>query len=453
MRQALATPFTTALRTLCFLRVPVRDAPVPRWPVLPLLALLLLTALAGQLAFADRLGELNWWALPGWLLQAFLVLLLTSLLAARADSPAGWVALQLHWAQGMLLTVLLFLPVLVWVSPGLTALAQGWGGLVFYLLIQLWQLLALAFCLVRWQLLGVWRALILVAVLLLVSLAQIWLYGDSSRLWSWPEEVQEGGDVAPPARLSESRLYSEAAVLQERLSGVASGVPGRPELFAISVGGDGDQQVFLRESGRYASLISEKYGSQAHTLWLANSPQAPEGVPMASLTSIDAAIRRMAAQMNRDEDALLLYLTSHGSAAPGHQLLLSYPGVELEQLDPRWLRRTLDEVGVRWRIIIVSACYSGGYLAPLASPETLVMTAADARNTSFGCADENEFTDFGQALYAGLAKSPGWREAFASAASTVRERERQQGLTPSNPQWQSGAAIAPKLAGWFRRPD
>ncbi|WP_051304817.1 C13 family peptidase [Chitinilyticum litopenaei] len=455
MRGALHTPLSTAARTLLFRRVDFAHAGLSRWPVLPLLALLFLTALVVQYRLLEQGSALNWPAVPVWLLQAFLGLLLVQLVAPRADSPVGWVALMLGWAQGLLITVLLYAPLMIWLLPRLPQLADGWAGFVLFVVLTLWQALALAVCLVRWDLLSRWRAALYALLLLLASAVQVWFFNDADRLWVWSEAESQAfqREYAPPRLASERHFYAEPALLAERLAAIAPGTPGQAELFAIAVGGDASQQVFLRESSAYAALAKEQFGAQAHTLLLANHDASAGQVPIATLTSIAAGIRRAAQQMNPDEDALLLYLTSHGGPGPRHRFVLDSPPLELAQLDPQWLRGTLDAAGVRWRIIIVSACYSGGYLKPLADAQTLVITAADADNTSFGCADENHFTDFGRALYDGLRKESGWAAAFAAARREVGRREKELGLTPSNPQWLAGAAIQPRLAGWFRRAD
>ena len=58
----------------------------------------------------------------------------------------------------------------------------------------------------------------------------------------------------------------------------------------------------------------------------------------------------------------------------------------------------LDESHIRWRVIIVSACYSGIFIPVLKNDSTLIMTAADSRHSSFGCDDTRDLTYFGEAL-------------------------------------------------------
>ena len=100
--------------------------------------------------------------------------------------------------------------------------------------------------------------------------------------------------------------------------------------------------------------------------------------------------------MNREEDVLFLMLTSHGSDEPS--LSVSNGDWPLEQLDGHALRASLDESGIRWRVIVISACHSGAFIQPLADDGTIVLTAAAKERTSFGCDDAADLTYFGQAL-------------------------------------------------------
>ena len=56
-------------------------------------------------------------------------------------------------------------------------------------------------------------------------------------------------------------------------------------------------------------------------------------------------------------------LTSHGSE--DHEFYINQPPLPLDPLTPQRLRVALDASGIRWRVIVVSACYSGGYIEAL----------------------------------------------------------------------------------------
>jgi hypothetical protein len=113
-------------------------------------------------------------------------------------------------------------------------------------------------------------------------------------------------------------------------------------------------------------------------------------------------------------------------------------------MTPELLKRWLDEAGVRWRVISVSACYSGSWIAPLAGDGTLVMTAADAEHTSYGCGRRSELTFFGRAMYEeALRKTWSFAEAHAAARKVIEVREQEAGKSDgySNPQISEGAGI------------
>jgi len=73
--------------------------------------------------------------------------------------------------------------------------------------------------------------------------------------------------------------------------------------------------------------------------------------------------------------------------------------MELPGLSAQRLGELLRDSGIRWKVVLISACYSGGFIDPLADERTLVITASRADRTSFGCADTNELTDFGRAYF------------------------------------------------------
>ena len=149
--------------------------------------------------------------------------------------------------------------------------------------------------------------------------------------------------------------------------------------------------------------------------------------------------------MQPEEDVLFLFMTSHGS--PDHRFSVDFGPVPLDDLTPTQVRQALDDAGIRWRVVIVSSCYSGGFIEPLRSPNTLIITAAAADRESFGCGAQSEFTDFGTAYFKhALAQRPDFIEAFDIAAKWVEEKERREHRKPSMPQRFVGEAIRKKLA-------
>jgi hypothetical protein len=150
--------------------------------------------------------------------------------------------------------------------------------------------------------------------------------------------------------------------------------------------------------------------------------------------------------MDPAEDVLVLLLTSHGSREDGISIRTGLLPIGSD-LPPGDLRAALDDSGIKWRIVIVSACYAGVFVEPLKSDTTLVITAADADHTSFGCADDRDLTYFGEAfLRDALPRAPSLEAAFRSAREDIAGREKAEKLTPSHPQFFVGEAMARKLA-------
>ncbi|MGH8858317.1 MAG: C13 family peptidase, partial [Polaromonas sp.] len=174
--------------------------------------------------------------------------------------------------------------------------------------------------------------------------------------------------------------------------------------------------------------------------------------PWATTLNLQRAIEALAQRMDRENDVLVVYLTSHG--ARDFKLAASHWPLEVAPLSPTELREALDKAGIRNRVIAVSACYSGGWADALASDTTLVMTAADATHTSYGCGRLSELTFFGRAMFdEQLRKTHSFEQAFARAVPLIRQREIDAGKEDgfSNPQIRVGANIGPVLRALEQR--
>ncbi len=245
----------------------------------------------------------------------------------------------------------------------------------------------------------------------------------------------------------EDLVYSQGDLLDAALARVHARKPGRPNLFALGFAGDGEENVFRNEVDYFAKLVAKRFGADGHVLELVNSPRTFENVPLATRTNLYAALDGIAAKMDRDQDILLLFLTSHGSA--GHELSVQLGALPLDQVTPDDLRDALDAVKIRWRVIVVSACYSGGFIPALRNPNTLVITAARSDRSSFGCGNDSKITWFGKAFLAdALNTTTDFREAYERARTDIAGWERRDREVPSEPQLWEGPEIEAKLASW-----
>jgi hypothetical protein len=167
-------------------------------------------------------------------------------------------------------------------------------------------------------------------------------------------------------------------------------------------------------------------------------------VPFATVSNLRATLSEIGDIIDPEQDVVMIYLTSHGSR--DHKLSVEFAPLRLDPLTPEVLKEMLDSAGIKWRIIVVSACYSGGFIDPLKDEYTLIMTASAADRTSFGCGSESNATYFGDALFGhALRVEDSFVKAFAQAKARIEERERVEKLRPSEPQLFVGEAMAAKL--------
>ena len=94
------------------------------------------------------------------------------------------------------------------------------------------------------------------------------------------------------------------------------------------------------------------------------------------------------------------------------------------------------------RVLVVSACHSGSFIPALADAKTLVIAAARADRSSFGCNDKREWTYFGEAYFnQALRKETSFKKAFKQASELIKTWEAKEKLLPSLPQMKGGEAL------------
>ncbi len=225
---------------------------------------------------------------------------------------------------------------------------------------------------------------------------------------------------------------------------LAPRVPGTTNVFFVGFAGYGEQRVFRKEAELARRIFGVEFGSLDRSLELVNDIHDRTTYPLATFDNLRYALRLIGRRMDRQQDVLVLVLTSHGSPDAG--IAITNGELVDDDLSPRDVRQVLAEAGIRWRIIVASACYAGIFLRPLATDTSLILTAADSRHSSFGCADDRDLTYFGEALFAdAMPHACSLEEAFAAARRIIRRRESEEGEIHSNPQIYLGARMRAKL--------
>lgn len=258
-----------------------------------------------------------------------------------------------------------------------------------------------------------------------------------------PQAEQAGYDGLP---LTDEIVSAQPELLARALAAVRAPQGGRVNVYGLTYAPYASEDVFMRESAVVSKTMRERFGAEGRMVELVVNPATGTTLPWATPLNLRKTIARLAAVMDRERDVLFLHLTSHGGA-DGKLASNAWP-LDMAPMTPELLKRWLDEAGVRWRVISVSACYSGSWIAPLAGDGTLVMTAADAEHTSYGCGRRSELTFFGRAMYEeALRKTWSFAEAHAAARKVIEVREQEAGKSDgySNPQISEGAGIQPVL--------
>jgi hypothetical protein len=252
--------------------------------------------------------------------------------------------------------------------------------------------------------------------------------------------------------LAEERaFYAQQGALDRELEALEPQRRGVTDLYAVVAGLYAGEDVFMREANMISALLEKRFDAGGRTVMLVNNVKTLDEYPIATVTSLRESLARVGEVMDRNQDVLLLYVSSHGSDT--HELVVDFRPLKLDPITPENLRSALDESGIRWKVVIVSACYSGGYIDALEDDHTLVITAARADRTSFGCGSASDATYLAKALFGeALAKTYSFEAAFAAARAKIEQWENEKGQTPpSEPQIYVGEKIRPKLAELERR--
>jgi Peptidase C13 family len=287
-----------------------------------------------------------------------------------------------------------------------------------------------------------WRAIVAASLAAVLVIAPQSTADAGARLWVAADDARDSG--AQSGAVAEQVLYAQSDLLEDALDRIAPGRAGVTEIYSIAFAGSGAEDVFLNEALGVNEIMADLFDTAERSIVLANSEKHAGETPFATVTALQRALATVAERMDEGEDILFLFLTSHGS--PDHSLEVSLAPYDLEQITPVRLRRLLDESGIRFRVIVVSACYSGGFIRSLANPNTMVITASSADRTSFGCRDGRQWTDFGQAYFKEALPATGSFEgALQRARELIAQREAAAKLTPSEPQIFVGDAIRERL--------
>jgi hypothetical protein len=263
--------------------------------------------------------------------------------------------------------------------------------------------------------------------------------------WATPELEAPQASNDEALADAEGILFDQAGRIDASLAGIKPEAGPKPKAFFLGFAGVGDEKVFAQEVGLASRVLGERYAIGDRGLSLINDERDLERAPLASVSALRYALHGMAQRMNLDRDVLFLSISSHGSQDPA--IAVANSGLPFNDMTDRDLAEALRQSGIKWRVIIVSACYAGAFIDSLKSPTTAVIAAAAADRTSFGCGTDSDLTYFGEAFYRdALPQAKTLRDAFDQAKAAIGVRERRERQEASKPQAFFGAQIDAKLA-------
>ncbi|MGE0798901.1 MAG: C13 family peptidase [Lautropia sp.] len=430
------------------LLLPVRPGTAPTGAGPVMLVVLLITALgiSGERWLLDADGlEFNWSGLrEAWFDLPILLLGSAWLAQSRLAAAPSRIPL-LHFAAVVLAAsfwivafayALFVADELGWlperlgdaISQGVYIAAPLWGFVVAIRTIGTMN---------RFQSIGALRRL---AVLGALALTSAWFIVDPVEPY-WLAPRAPAPDVYVG---SEEILELQPRLLAERLTALQPQRPGETDLYFVGFAPFATEDVFRKELDAIQPLMDRRFDTAGRSVRLVSNPATLRDDPLATAGNLRRTLAAVAARMDPAEDVLVLYLTTHGT--PDFRLVAHFPPLALYHIDPAALKAMLDETGIRHRVLIISACYSGGFVEPLRGPDTLIMTASVRDRTSFGCGAESDFTYFGDALFNhGLRETWSFEAAFERALPRILAREQAGGFEPSLPQIDVGDGIRERL--------
>jgi hypothetical protein len=246
---------------------------------------------------------------------------------------------------------------------------------------------------------------------------------------------------APAQQLAEHRRISAA------LESLKPQRPGVVDAYVIVVALDGDP-VFSREAREAGRVLASRFDAVGRTIVLANDEGTAKADAPGSPHTLALALARVAELMDRNEDVLVLYSTSHGEPGEGLVYRDLQRGVGI--ISPARLTELLNPFGFKNRLLILQACYSGQFVPALSGPGTVVVTAAAQDRSSFGCQAGNDWTLFGDALINHAMRQPLPLELqLHRATALISAAEEKASLPASNPQISEGS----DTSGWLNALD
>jgi hypothetical protein len=413
--------------------------------------LLLLVSFCLSYAY-DYFGSIpeNYFNIYGLYYQATLYLLFffSIILIARLQNNFSSLLTAIIMFQAIVPAISLIYICLLHVSEYQTMFDQGqmeWTVFVIYLA---WYLIIIFRLLDSIYQMPVSRGFILLGLYTVINIPPM-IFMPNQPLWyayinsSQEQDKKFNLDV-------EDTYYAQTKLLNSSASKLLQQRPGIIDLYFLGFAGDANEDVFMNEVSHVKSLFDERFDTRGRSMLLVNNAKTVQTHPLANLHNLNFTLNNIATRMDIEEDILFLFLTSHGSE--DHKLAVNFSTMQMNDINPESIRFALENAGIKWSIIIISACYSGAFINSLEDDHTLVITASSGDRNSFGCGHDGDFTYFGEAYFDKYLKyENSFISAFHLASKEIENREKKEDKDHSYPQIFIGKGIEKKLNVFFNQ--
>ncbi|ELP5728837.1 hypothetical protein QTV44_002088 [Vibrio vulnificus] len=250
---------------------------------------------------------------------------------------------------------------------------------------------------------------------------------------------------------SKELLQAQPAMVQSQAKNLLPQRTDKADLYFIGFAADSSIGVFRKEVTYSQQLFDDKFGTEGRSVALINSSKTSDQLPMATAENLDATLKAVGKIIDPEQDVVFLFLTGHGAYSQG--VVTDYWPHHHGLIEPKMLKESLNQAGIKWKVVVVSACFSGQFADELADLYTLVITASNRTQPSFGCTSGADFTYFGEAFFKDqLTQTANFEEAFLLAKEAITERESKMGFENSHPTMRSTKRISDKLDELFSQP-
>lgn len=440
--RALWANLCSAARVIFFRPFNLTDFKVSRSQLVYLVLLDLSWLFLVDFYLALPTPRFSWYGVSHYALSLLLSVLAAALISSRMANRASLLALLVMTTASSLLISVLYL--LAWFAQDWLAFAYPVIPMLLYVLAALWAMAALFRIVQRLYFQPAPSALYLTSLFAVFTLLiyglvphQNFFYNDAPREQTDVYQAARGLDV-------EAIFYRQPQLVEQQLAHLSPAQKNISNLYFVGFAGQAEEKVFANEVRFAKNLLEQRFATTGHSIALINSMDTVQDAPLANQHNLAAVLQGVAARMDKKRDVLFLYLSAHG--AKDQHLSVSFWPLRLNDLKAATLKAMLDESGIQNRVIVVSACYSGGFLDVLKDDNSLIMTASSRDHVSYGCGDFTQYTYFGESYFVkSLAQSDSFISAFGEAQQRIAAREKSEGKDSSAPQIHIGKSIEQKL--------